>query len=934
MGSGGWVGSVGSAGVGQGGHQDRPGGVEVGVAPAKIAVPKLSPWHVSRPRLISLLDATDDRQVVLVSAPAGYGKTLLLAEWVASAHGRTAWVAVDDDDNDARRFWSAVLAALCSCTSVPARNALRTMAPPDTSEQLPTFVASIVEALSLLPEPIRLVLDDLHELTDADTLHGLAALVRDRPAELRLVLAARADPSLPLGRPRLAGQLCEVRAPELAFSAEEAVALFARAEMPVDKERVRALLEQTEGWAAGLWLAARSMREAEDPDLFVGDLAGSGRAISEYLIGEVLSGISPEVLEVLRAVSVCDQPTARLAVAVSGRLEAGELLAALEDETSLVISFGAGRRRFRVHPLLRAHLIADMRRRRPDLVAMLHRRAALWFARREEPVAGLWHARMAEDAGLVAALLRRHGVALLMAGRHGLAREALAATAPAMVEADPGLALVAAFAHLEVGRLGAVDHYLDRAAASWPDEPDTELVGLDGLVRIQRAWYGDVPGPPRATGSAVRASGGTVAIRGAGPGVDGEAGSDLLGLILHANAELVAGRVGTAAALAEQAADRAIQEGNPYQGARSTALLGVVAALRGDVRRMLALADRAQELAPVEAWRNSVGEGLTVALRAYGALLRARPEESLRLVASVAGAEAEPTEAMGAEAGGSLPVLEMVRAAARFDLGEHVPALETLRSGRQRIPRGRALGVTAAFAALVEHGAATRLGHATHAQAVLDWAEQRLDPCGDVMFLRACAPARISRYRAAREHLRPLLDGSAPPLVRWSLIEGWLLQCWIELRTGDRQRADDALKHALSLSEEMGVLRPLAGARPEIIELLTQQFGGLGRLESCAHEVLAIRRTPNGWPVLTPLTKRERAVLRLLPTFRSLEEIGADLDVSVNTVKTHVRGIYAKLAVTSRRDAVAVARQRGLLDPEPAAPADLAAWRSLRAVPG
>ncbi|MBO0848187.1 MAG: AAA family ATPase [Pseudonocardia sp.] len=890
---------------------------------------------MSRPRLISLLDAADDGQVVLVSAPAGYGKTLLLAEWMADAQGRTAWVTVDDDDNDERRFWSAVLAALCSCPSVPAWSALRTMGPPGAGEQMPTFVASVVEALSVLPEPIRLVFDDLHELTDRDALHGLAALVRDRPARLRLVLATRADPPLPLGRLRLAGQLCEMRVRELAFSAEEAADLFVRAEMPVDEEWVRVLLEQTEGWAAGLWLAARSMREAEDPDLFVNDLVGSGRAISEYLVGEVLSRIPPEVLEVLEAVSVCDQPAAPLAVAVSGRREAGDLLAALEDETSLVISYGAGRRRFRVHPLLRAHLLADLRRRRPDLIATLHRRAALWFAAEGEPVAGLRHARMAEDAGLVTTLLRKHGVALLMAGRHGLAREALAATATTLVDSDPSLALVAAFAHLEVAHLSAVDHYLDRAAASWPDEPDAELVGLDRLVRGQRAWYGEVPGQDGTTGSVPLSTSEPVPIEGVGRAVEGESGRDLLGLILHANAELSAGHVVTAAALAEQAADRAAQEGNAYQGARSTALLGVVAALRGDIRGMLALADRAQELAPEDAWRNSVGEGLTVALRAYGALLQARPEECLRLASTVMDGEAEITDGPGPQGSESLPVLRIIRAAARFDLGEHAPGLALLRSRRPRIPGDLALDrVTAAFTALVEHGAATRLGHATHAQAVLDWAEQRLDRCGDVLFLRACAPARISRYRAAREHLRPLLSGEVPPLVPWSLIEGWLLQCWIELRTGDRPQADEALRRALNLSDEMGVLRPLAGARPEIIELLTEQLGGLGRLERLAHEVVATRNTPNGWPVVTPLTRRERAVLRLLPTFRSLDEIGADLSVSVNTVKTHVRGIYGKLGVTSRRDAVAVARQRGLLGPEVITSADLAAWRGARAVPG
>jgi LuxR family maltose regulon positive regulatory protein len=261
-----------------------------------------------------------------------------------------------------------------------------------------------------------------------------------------------------------------------------------------------------------------------------------------------------------------------------------------------------------------------------------------------------------------------------------------------------------------------------------------------------------------------------------------------------------------------------------------------------------------------------------------------------------------------------MPMLWIMRGVAQFDLGEHGPGLEALRAGRLGLTRGLILDrVNAALTALVEHRSAVRVGMMSRARAVLSWAEDWLGPTGDMLLLRAYAPARMSRYAAARHHLRPLLDGSVPALVAWTRIEGWLLQCWIELRGGNRPRARDALRRALMLSQEMGVLRPLAGSPPELAELLTQQLGGLGQLEPLAREVLTLRPGAADGLTASAMTARERAVLGQLCTVRSLEEIATDLTVSVNTVKTHVRAIYAKLGVTSRRDAVVAAHHHGLL---------------------
>ena len=256
-------------------------------------------------------------------------------------------------------------------------------------------------------------------------MRALAALVRERPRALRLVLAGRADPPLPIARLRLSGELREIRARDLAFSPDEAAALLAGADLVLAPGQVRTLVDQTAGWAAGLRLAALSLREAGDVDRFLADLAGNSKAISDYLVGEVLSALPSGTAEVLRAVSVCDELSAGLAVALTGRPDAGEVLASLERETALVRSFGEGRTAYRVHPLLRAHLLLDLRRRHPEQVARLHAAAADWFGAHGQPARALTHARQADDDARVADLLVAQGVALVASGEHAAVRDAL-----------------------------------------------------------------------------------------------------------------------------------------------------------------------------------------------------------------------------------------------------------------------------------------------------------------------------------------------------------------------------------------------------------------------------------------------------------------------------------------------------------------------------
>src|SRR3712207_1859952 len=227
----------------------RPCPSRPGVPRVKTAVPRLPQRHVRRPRLVAAMEAAAPGQITLVSAPAGYGKTLLLAEWASRRPEATAWMSLDADDNDDHRFWTAVLTALTSCAAVPADSAVRRLAVPTRPSQDPTFLAAVVDAVDLVPGPVRLVLDDVHELTAPDPLHGLACLVRDRPPGLHLVLGGRSDPPLALGRMRLNGEVCEIRAGALRFSVPEAAELLTATDVVLRPHQLRLLVEQTEGWA-------------------------------------------------------------------------------------------------------------------------------------------------------------------------------------------------------------------------------------------------------------------------------------------------------------------------------------------------------------------------------------------------------------------------------------------------------------------------------------------------------------------------------------------------------------------------------------------------------------------------------------------------------------------------------------------------------------
>jgi LuxR family maltose regulon positive regulatory protein len=347
---------------------------------AKIAVPELPSEFVDRAALRAYLDAADAWDVTLVCAPAGFGKSSLLADWArTSTDVDAAWVILDAHDNDPQRLWTAVVAAIASCPSVPPSSRLREPWAWNPADQ-PTFVAELLDALRIVPTPIRLILDDVHELISAEALGGLESFIRHRPIGVQLVLSSRLDPPVSLPRLRLAGRLGQLRVDRLRFSRSETAAMLRSSGLRLTPEQVQVLHEKTGGWAAGLRLAAFAVANTPDLAGLLADFSDDEHPVADYLVEKILAELPDDTQEFLRVTSISDPIPTRLAIELSGREDAGNLLDKLEDETSLVMATGPLREGYRVQPLLRIYLLADLQRHGATQAAGLRATAARWWA--------------------------------------------------------------------------------------------------------------------------------------------------------------------------------------------------------------------------------------------------------------------------------------------------------------------------------------------------------------------------------------------------------------------------------------------------------------------------------------------------------------------------------------------------------------------------
>jgi LuxR family maltose regulon positive regulatory protein len=845
--------------------------------------------------------------VTVVSAPAGSGKTVLLRSWIGQAGlaGRAAWVAVGRDERDPQRFWLALLDALRQ--TVPGSALVRELtAAPDLDGWMIT--ERLLTDLAPLADRLWLVIDDLHELGSDLARRQLELLVMRAPQELRVVLATRHDVRLGLHRLRLEGELTEIRADDLRFTVAEARALFAAAGVELPDPALEMLVGRTEGWAAGLRLAALSLAGHPDPGRFAAEFSGSERTVAEYLLAEVLDR-QPEPVRRLLRTSVLERVNGELADLLTGGSGGERVLQDLEDANAFVVSLDAARSWFRYHHLFAGLLQLQLRRADSAAVTALHRTAAGWFAGHGFVVEAVRHAQAARDWELAARLLAGHWPGLYLDGQAATIHELLAGFPAEARTGDPELAAVAAADELAQGSLEAAERYLglaERGSASVAAGRRGQAQVLLGIVRLLLARQrGDLSA---VTEQAERLQAASEAPDAAQPMKGAE---ELRGLALVSLgiAEVWAGRFGQAEPHLEQGIALARRIRRPYLEFTGLACQAIAEFYRS-FPRAAERGGQAIELAEQQGWTDK--PFAVFAYMALGGVLawQGRLDEAgpwVQRAERTVRAEADPAAALG--------VLYF--------------------RGQLELGRGRAAGALAAFRAAERLAAPyplagpirawllhtlVRLGETERAEHMLAGLGGPDRDRGEMR--SAAAVLRLAQHdpHAAAAALAPVLDGSCPVVRPIWLIQAFLLEAIARDALGDPPAAGRALERALDLAEPDGTLLWfLLHPAPGLLERQARQRTAHAALLAQILDLLAGNRPaprPAGpRPPLEPLSNSEIRVLRYLPTHLSAPEIAAELSVSTSTVKTHLRNLYAKLGAHSRAEAVQSARVLGLLAP-------------------
>ncbi len=901
----------------------------------KLYVPTPRAGLVARPRLTERLSRGVESKLTLISAPAGFGKTSLLAEWLASAPAGSrsvAWLSLDRADNQPAVFWTYLITALRTAAPDVGATALALLQgsqPPP----IEPILATLLNELGALPNDLVLVLDDDHVVDAHDIGDGMTYLLEHLPPRIHLVIATRADPALPLGRLRARGELVEIRAADLRFTPAEAAAYLNDVMgLELAASDVESLEGRTEGWIAALQLAALSMQGRDDVAGFIAGFAGDDRYIVDYLIEEVLHRQPDQVRSFLLQTSILDRLSGPLCDAVTERGDGKATLDALERGNLFLVPLDDRRRWYRYH-----HLFADVLRARladelPELVPDLHRRASAWYQANGEPSEAIRHALAAEDYPQAADLIElaipamrsTRQEAVMLAWLQALPDDVIAVRPVLSVHYAGTLLVHGEFEGTEA-RLQDAERWLDTSADGQP-RPRASLAGrvvvdeaeferLPSAIAVYRAAQalavGDVAGTVRHAQSALdQVAEDDHLIRGAAAG--------FMGLTSWASGDLEAAHrswtdstaslrkagydadaLGTSIALADiRIAQGRLREAmNTYERGLQLATEGRALPLRGAADMHVGMSDIFVEQGDLDAARlhlqssTDLGDHLGLAQNPYrwhAAVARVREGE-----------------------GDLDAALELLDAADRLYTSDYFPNVRPIAA--RKVRPWIALG---------------RLGEA------LSWARERdLAPEDDLAYVREFEHIGLARLllaqgtrdrgdrriQEATDLLGRLFDAAEAGGRNGSLIQVLVLQALAHQAQQDIAAALTALERAFALSEPEGYVRVFVDEGPPMATLL--EAGAkrgvarsyVRRLQSAFGP--AGEMTPANRALIEPLSERELDVLRLLGTDLGGPDIARELVVSLHTVRSHTKSIYAKLDVNNRRAAVRRAEELDLLSP-------------------
>jgi LuxR family transcriptional regulator, maltose regulon positive regulatory protein len=870
---------------------------------SKIMAPDVPAWTVQRPRITELIArGTRWCPLTVITGPPGAGKTIALALWAAAEPGAVAWVSVDEHDNRPGVFWSYAIAALRRAgVAIPQPGAAWERADDHV------FVLRLAAALAANDPPATLVLDDLYLLTTPKVLRELDFVLRNAGAGLRLAVSSRIDPLLPLHRYRVSGHLAEIRAADLAFSSAEAGQLLAQHGVTLPADSLECLVRRTEGWAAGLRLAALSMDAHLDPGQFVTELAAEHSTLTGYLVEEVLSFQPPQIREVLLCTSILEEVSADAAVEMTGDQQAAGTLSAVARANAFVQPTGSGR--YRYHALFAEVLRLKLRREHPDRVAVLHQRAARWCGRNGLLTQAVRHAVRAGDWELAAAMVI-DDLAISQVIEPGSGQrlaDEFRDLPPGRSWTGPQPYLIAAAVALSAGRdescaaaLDAADGLLGHVPAD--QEPGCQLAAA--IIRLAAALrIGDLaaaaPAAARAELLLSQIPDGKLAPH-----------PDISDRVLSGRGavELWSGHLDEAASLLEAAVAAATASGRP-EPADCLAYLALAEAWRGRLRRAAELADRATAALAARGHQRPGHDRHPAALIALAWVHLERHElrEARRCVKQADTAlDRTPNELIAAAA--YLVAARGALAEGRASVAAQV--ITRARSGRP-IPAWLDQQLS-----MIQSRACAAAGDIHAALAAAGRAGSEDSPEAAVALAHASAVAGDSD--AAARALAPVLaaDG-VPDRVR---LYARLADARLGYGSGDRARGRRSLAAALRLAEPEQLRLPFVLERSWISPVLQQDpelaVAHRRLLSAPGHTQLSAPATgPDQALALPaePLSDREREVLRHISGMLSTAEVASEMYISVNTVKTHLRAIYRKLAAARRGEAVRRARRLELI---------------------
>jgi LuxR family maltose regulon positive regulatory protein len=860
------------------------------VAGARFLVPETPQGFVARPELVDRLETTAAPLTLVIGAP-GTGKTAVLASWVAQRSAPTVWLTCDPADIDPVRFWWALAVAIEQVIPDAGVDALGRL--DDESRESPDAAASLASDCAEV-EGLGIVVDDFHYAGAAPS--AMEAFIRSLPPRVHLTLASRRDPSVAVGRLRVQGRLLEIREEDLRFGDDEARRLFANLHVDITDTKVGRFCEFTEGWVAGLQLAALSLAGGSDAESLLDAFAETDRGLGDFLVNEVLDLQPPDVQDFLMETSVLDSFDGPLCDAITEREDSGDLLRRLHEAHLFVIELGRPAGWYRYHHLFAAFLQGRLRTRSPERLRRVHASASGAYADRGDLMSAVDHAMAADDIDVAFRHIRRLGSAELdFTGRYAALhtlRAWLRQHGHRYLTEEPRLVLEACVYLAALESSSEIDVWLHRVEHAGPrsNEPATAAL-LAGVRALHLLHQGDPAAALRQAYQAARIQ-------------DDAAVEDYWVSqwpIVACQAQLWLDEPAAARQIAEEA--RLTAQAYPvFDGVRLPGMLAWAAVVEGELpaaeqHAHLAL-DAAESLGLPPMNFGRILPNLSLA-----AVARERREldEAERLVSLASGAASStrrpPTTL--------LCLLEQARLAAAQ--GATDIALTILVRARQTMP--------APTPAVTDHidrleaRIAIDAGRAGAGKLV-----DRLSATPSRLLLQARV-ALMSDVVAARE----MLDGAVDRMSNRRLrVEHGLLTARVLART-DRRPALESLGETLRLAEPVGLVTTVVDEGPEIRDLLKalprasvlEEY--VARLLDAVSHRASLRRGRAVRPLVEPVSDRELTVLRYLASRLTYQQIADELYISVNTVKSHVRAAYRKLGATTRSDAVEAARRIGLL---------------------